>query len=229
MGFTLLVFLVVQFLSGVVVFSKVLESYEAGTFAVTIHRILPIVFVIILTAHILRAVCSAHVVGSASLKSGAAALFYFILTCGTGYILASSGEAAYWGSIISLFNFGAVVTQLAAALAASLRPVGYYASFDAAATPAAVYGTTAASPVVLVIVLLALHVGFAVLFSVSSAKHIRTTHEKSTVGGMSIRGSSRASLFSVVETRDLRSVVLILPLLLILVGVAWLTRAGNGI
>lgn len=104
LGFTLLACLSIQLLSGFFVTSTVFESSEAQHFIGLVHRAIPLFFVAVLCAHVLRAFSSSSVAGFAALKSGGVVLVFITAALGTGYILAAAGEAGYWGAVISVFN-----------------------------------------------------------------------------------------------------------------------------
>lgn len=130
-------------------------------------------------------------------------LFCAVMTLGTGYMLASSGEAAYWGAVISLFNFiGAAASALGLWLYSAGFVSGYELMVDASTLLAAIGGTTTSSTSVFVFFVLAIHVLAGVSLFWSSVVHMGIAHGNSTVGGFSLRGASKASLFSTVEARD---------------------------
>lgn len=125
------------------------------------------------------------------------------ITLGTGYMMASSGEAAYWGAVISVFNFidvAATVSGFLLYLAGFVA--GYELMVDISTLSASICGVTTSSTAVFVFFILAVHVLAGVSLFWSTVAHMGVAHENSTAGGFSLRGASKASLFATVESRD---------------------------
>jgi hypothetical protein len=171
------------------------------------------------------------VTGSSSLKTGGVVLLFIATVLGTGYTLAASGEAGYWGAVISVLNVISTLADFFFKTAQLLCiSAGLLIGLDSDLFFAALAGSTAISPAVFFYFIFFIHLfGGIFLFLVVSA-HMGSAHGAGTMVGLTSRNSSRAALFSVVESRDLRFVgIFVGALLATLAGLSWIFRVGNGI
>lgn len=146
-GFTLLLCLGIQIVSGFFVTSRIFESAEVQNFTGLLHRTIPLFFVGFLCLHILRAFISSATDAFAAFKSGGIVLFYISVALGTGYVLAAGGEAGYWGAVISIFNVVWLVADfLFKAVLSLCILIGISLGFDTDSLFAVLTGSTTISP-----------------------------------------------------------------------------------
>lgn len=181
--------------------------------------------------HIVRGFLSLSTFGIPALKTGMAVFFVAVIVLGAGYMLAASGEAGYWGAVVSAFNIvSAAVDFVFKVVWFCCTFAGVLLGVDTNALFAALVGSTTISPSVFFSFLLFVHLSGGIFLFLLVSAHMGSAHGAGTVAGSTLRGSSRAVLSSAVESRDLRFVVaLSCTLLIVALGLSWLLRTGNGI
>jgi len=149
--------------------------------------------------------------GAATLRSGVVVLLLFILVCGTGYSVGGGGEAAFWASVITVLPFLSIIYSFIECVAGGVDILGVQAvSVINTVLNKLTTGFSSVNAEFIFRVMLVLHVIVSVCFFISVCSHLLTIHGRSNLINSNGDEVGGASLFSVVESKDIRTAVMTL-------------------
>lgn len=233
LGFFLIILILIQFITGVFALTRLNKNIISVELVSLFHRIIPVLLVGVILAHTLRAIFFTKTVYSLSMsfKSGIFILILFFITLSSGYLIASGGEAAYWGIIISISSVLQFIVKIINSLYTILSGIGILAPLNINSIINSFFiSSTSINNEIILKTVVFVHIIFSLVLIFLIYKHIENVHGNSTTSSYGVIESIKIGLLSTIESKDLRFFLIFLtyfaPLLVIN---TWITRTGNNI